>query len=516
MFDRHPLAVVLLVLTVFILGYQRLRNRVPRGTRLPPGPKGLPIVGNVFDMPKENAWLTYANWSVTFGDIVYVEVFGSPLVILNSVKATTELFEKRSANYADRPPMVMVNELMGWEWNLGHMRYSDWWRRHRKMFHHFFQPRSLSNYHEVQLEATSALLHQLLDKPNDFYHHVLQHAAAAILRVIYGYDVKTTHDFYVSLVNEAAKDLTHAVTGLFLVEFLPILKHIPAWFPGASFKRRANLGVISAGKMRDMPFESLKRSIADGTAVSCFVSESLEALKDKENVPENEETVVKNCAGVAYLAGSDTTASVVASFMLAMAHYPDVQSRAQAELKAVVGLSKLPNFTDRPMLPYIDSILSETLRWNPAAPLAVPHRSVEDDVYEGMYIPAGSVIIGNSWAILHDENAYPEPFAFKPERFLGDNEKQLPPDPAIVGAFGFGRRICPGRHFAMDAAWIAIASILTCFKISKAVDENGNVIEPAIEYTDGLAIHPKPFKLQITPRSQEIVDVIRSADESKK
>ncbi|KAF9468079.1 cytochrome P450 [Collybia nuda] len=515
MFD-HLLAVISLVLTLIIVGYRRLRIYPPHGTKLPPGPKGLPIVGNVLDMPKETAWLTYANWATTYGEVVYVEVFGSPLIILNSMKATAELFEKRSANYADRPPMVMANELMGWGWNLGHMRYSDWWRRHRKMFHQFFQPRSLPNYHEVQLEATSTLLRQLLDKPDGFSQHILQHAAAAILRVVYGYDIKTSHDFYVSLVDEAVKDLMHAVTGLFLVEFLPVLKHIPAWFPGANFKKQANLGAISAGKMRDMPFESLKQSIADGTAVSCFVSENLEALKDKEILPENEEDVVKNCAGVAYLAGSDTTASVVVSFMLAMAHNPDIQSRAQAELEAVVGTSRLPDFADRPMLSYIDAILSETLRWNPAAPLGVPHRSVEGDIYEGMYIPAGSVVMGNTWAILHDESVYPEPFEFKPERFLRQNGKQLPPDPAIVGAFGFGRRICPGRHFAMDAAWIAIASILACFKISKAVDENGNVIEPAIAYTDGLVIHPKPFKLQITPRSQDIINAIRSADESKK
>lgn len=61
----------------------------------------------------------------------------------------------------------------------------------------------------------------------------------------------------------------------------------------------------------------------------------------------------------------------MASFMLAMAHYPDIQSRAQIELEAVVGLSRLPNFSDRHMLPYIDALLSETLRWNPAAPIGL-------------------------------------------------------------------------------------------------------------------------------------------------
>jgi hypothetical protein len=105
MFDR-PLVVILLLLATVIYGYCRLRTRAPPGTKLPPGPKRLPIVGNLFDMPKENAWLTYTDWAATFGDVVYVEVFGGPLVVLNSLKATTELFEKRSAIYADRPLMV--------------------------------------------------------------------------------------------------------------------------------------------------------------------------------------------------------------------------------------------------------------------------------------------------------------------------------------------------------------------------------------------------------------------------
>lgn len=107
MFDR-PLPIVFLVVIVAALGYRRLRIRAPPGTKLPPGPKRLPVVGNAFDMPQENAWLTYTNWAGIFGDIVYAEVFGSPLIFLNSVKTTTEIFERRSTNYADRPPMVSL------------------------------------------------------------------------------------------------------------------------------------------------------------------------------------------------------------------------------------------------------------------------------------------------------------------------------------------------------------------------------------------------------------------------
>jgi len=107
-------------------------------------------------------------------------------------------------------------------------------------------------------------------------------------------------------------------------------------------------------------------------------------------------------------------------------------------------------------------------------------------------------------AILHDEKAYPEPFKFKPERFLpvGDvKDIGINPDPIAMGAFGFGRRyvdthilwwytdcnrICPGRHFATSSTWIAMAYILSTFTISKFVDVDGNVVEPALEFTTGV------------------------------
>lgn len=106
MFDRWTTCALVLSPLAVIWYYFRQRTRAPRGTSLPPGPKGLPVVGNLFDIPRERSWLTYTDWARTLGDVVYMEVFGRPIIILNSAKATTELFEKRSANYADRPRLV--------------------------------------------------------------------------------------------------------------------------------------------------------------------------------------------------------------------------------------------------------------------------------------------------------------------------------------------------------------------------------------------------------------------------
>ena len=91
------------------------------------------------------------------------------------------------------------------------------------------------------------------------------------------------------------------------------------------------------------------------------------------------------------------TNAAMQAFFLAMALYPEVQKKAQEELDAVVGSGRLPDFSDRPSLPYISAIVKELLRWHIVTPMAVPHRVVADDEYKGYFIPAGSIVVGNTW-----------------------------------------------------------------------------------------------------------------------
>jgi cytochrome P450 len=79
--------------------------------------------------------------------------------------------------------------------------------------------------------------------------------------------------------------------------------------------------------------------------------------------------------------------------------FPHVQRKAHEELDRVIGRDRLPEFSDQDQLPYIKAICLELLRWRPAAPLGVPHKSIADDEYRGMLIPKGSIIIGNGWLV---------------------------------------------------------------------------------------------------------------------
>ena len=90
-------------------------------------------------------------------------------------------------------------------------------------------------------------------------------------------------------------------------------------------------------------------------------------------------------------------------------------------------------------------------------------------------------------AILHDERIFPAPEEFDPERWLNeDGSLRAEMRDAELAAFGFGRRICPGRHLAAASIWIGMASVLSTFDLVKPVDGNGDTVEPSSGYTSGL------------------------------
>lgn len=195
-------------------------------------------------------------------------------------------------------------------------------------------------------------------------------------------------------------------------------------------------------------------------------------------------------------AGSETTAGVMGWWMLAMLAYPEHQRRAQAEVDTVVGRSRLPTFADLDHLPYIHAMIKETMRWRPVDPVGMPHYSIEDDWYEGMFIPKNTVYIANVWQLNHDTDVYgPDADVFNPARYL-DKEGKLAPGPADAKedghfTYGFGRRVCIGRHVANNALFINMALVLWSMNLSPGKDANGKPMKLDLDgcINDGLVVY---------------------------
>ncbi|TRM63526.1 cytochrome P450 [Schizophyllum amplum] len=468
---------------------------------LPPGPKGWPLIGNILDWPRAQEWFTFMNWSQQHNsDLLYVNTVGTDVLIINSNKVAQDLFEKQSSIFSDRPRMPMLLELVGFGWDFSFMPYGRRWRELRKAFVRQFHPPALFNYHPTILQGTRELLVDFLDRPDEFIRHLRYASGAIILRVCYGYKALPENDPFVARAQRALNAMAATgIHGAYLVDSLPFLKALPSWVPGAGFKREAAEWNDDASRFHKYPVEYVQESMEKGTAEPCIASEHLEKCRTPEELEG-----LRAILGVAYEAGADTTVSALSTFVLMMATYPEVQRKGQEAVDAAFGTGHLPDFSDDVAVPYVDAIIKEVLRYRPVAPLGLSHRLMEDHIYDGYFLPKGSVVIGNAWAMLHEESEWgAEPGVFRPERHLKDGVL-YPPAKSPYGTFGFGRRTCAGVEFAMDQMWLTITSILACFDITPIEGETLTG-----EYTSGMQIFPVDFKCDIKPRSAAVERLLR-------
>ncbi|KAJ7242999.1 cytochrome P450, partial [Mycena rebaudengoi] len=479
---------------------------------LPPGPRKLPLVGNLFGLPTKFEWETYAKWSKELGsDIIHLSVAGKSIIILSSVDAVFDLLDQRSAIYSDRQVApVMTNELMGTDFSFASMRYGKYVREYRRLFHSAFHLIASRRFRPQEVNASHNLLRRLLENPGDeVMKHIKHMNGTLIMSIAYGIDTLPSNDPYMETAEAAIDAITQAVVpGRYLVDMIPILKYVPAWFIGAGFKRQAREWKKLTDKMVQLPFQAAQRLVTNGTAPPSYVSDKLQDIDENQD-REHQEKAIQDTAGIMYVGGFDTTSAALGTFILAMLANPDAQKRAQEEIDAVVHQGHLPSFDDEESLPYVSAIVKEVLRWKPVTPIGFPHAVAVEDTYRGYRIPADSIVISNTWAMLYDEIEYPDPFKFNPDRFLLNG--QLNPavrDPSLV--FGFGRRVCPGRYMAQSTLWITVASLLAVFNITKAIGEDGKTLEPSYEYHSALVSMPFPFKCSIKPRSEAAADLIRS------
>ncbi|KAI1826532.1 putative cytochrome P450 oxidoreductase OrdA-like protein [Xylaria intraflava] len=476
-------------LAVTLLQNQLNKSRQPP---LPPGPKGLPLLGNLNDFPKPGTSEAH-HWSEhkkLYGPISSVTVWGQTIIIINDARIAIELLEKRSVKYSSRPQLVFAGELVGLE---NTIVFSPNNRRHRIMRKSV--ARAIGSVIErskgdIQMaEAAHFLLH-VLESPADFLYHIRKAVGATILKMSYGYTAEAHQDdILISMISDiVGKASLSSVPGAFMVDLFPFLKRVPDWVPGTAWKKIARQWAAETMTMMDLTDAFVRHQMAHGMNETSFMSELINA---GDSDPE--------------------TVAAIECFYLAMTIYPEVQRRGQEEIDRVIGKNRLPTLADRGALTYIDAIVKETLRWHPVTPIGFPHQTTEDDVFEDHFIPKGSMLLANIWQFTHDPELYPSPETFKPDRFLTIDGHEPETDPREF-VFGFGRRICAGMDLADQNIFLIIAQSLAVFDISRSA-ENGMDAECKPKFQYGVVTHPSPFKSTIKPRSPHHKKMIKSLED---
>ncbi|TFK20507.1 O-methylsterigmatocystin oxidoreductase [Coprinopsis marcescibilis] len=480
---------------VVLVRLKRNRSVLP----LPPGPKPLPIFGNLFDIPKLNAWEKYRKMCRENGGMVYLTFFGHGLLVLGTAEMANDLLDKSSAEFSDRPPSV-IRKMVEMDWVWGLLNYGNEWRDRRRMFHQHVGKSGLLQYHAIFYDERDKLLRELAQAPDQFRHLFRMFFGKSIMRMSYGVNDDEWNKNLILESEQLFRDFTEVTRpGRLWVSTLPSLKHIPGWLPGAGFQRRlAELTKISRHVLNS-PFQKAMDDLNNPDKIK-GPSMAASFIENSLDDPSKQLDARSVCAQ-AYLAGIDSTVTAATGLVIALAKYPHVQQNGLEEIESIVGTGILPTLQDRDSLPYIQAIVRELTRWHVVAPLAVPHVSSVDTEYKGYFIPKGTIVFANVWSYLHNPEVFPDPKEFKPERFLKDGllDTELM-EKASVG-FGFGRRICPGRFMSDELMFILVTSLICGFKISSAKDANGDDIplDLKIQATSSIAT-PAPFECHIEAR----------------
>jgi len=391
------------------------------------------------------------------------------------------------------------------------MPYGNKWKESRRIFHQEFNSHTTANFLDSQIRHCHTLLRHLYEEPEAFDQHVKHFTSGVILETVYGLEVQGSNDPYVHAVELAMTSADALLAGAYLVDFFPFLKYLPSWLPGTGFKRTAAEYRKYFDDQRILPYQAARKQMAgEGASKPNMITKWMEKInvEPTEEAKRQMETYLELGAAAALIGGYETQSATLLIFIYLMIVHPEVQAKLQTELDAVVGRSRLPDVSDKENLPYVDAVCKEVFRWRPVVPLSIPHRVIAEDEYKGMRIPKGTVIMPNIWCMARDKTVYgPDAESFRPERFLEADLR----DPSRL-VFGFGRRICPGRYFADNSIFLAVATISHLFKIGKAVDKGGVEIEPKERWTAGLTVRLEDYPCSIAPRFEGVGALLKSTE----
>ncbi|KAJ8584953.1 cytochrome P450 [Rhizopogon salebrosus TDB-379] len=474
---------VAFLLVILVIGRRSHENR---SQSLPPGPPPKPFIGNYLDVPKKEAWKKYSQWKELYGNLVYVNILGNKILVLNDMESMRELLEKRSQKYSDRPSFVMA-KYMGIENNVGFAPYGSYWRQGRKLMHGTVNQEAVQKFHSLQEDISARFLRNLVEQPSEVMKHLHMTTARIIASITYGFSVDTPSNvvnaqYFDEFAETERMVLKSVVPGAYLVDMIPkrkmaklkaiVVWYLPPWIPFNSIRRTAESGRRRVSDIVHRPVEQVKQDMEKGAYPASFVSDFFgehgSDVEKRQQLPWVAWSMFEDY----HLYTVQKVAGSMLVFIHAMACFPEVQARMREEIHRVVGTDRLPSFSDREGLPYINAAIKEVYRWNPNTPMGAPRKLQDADVYRGYYIPKDTIIMTNVWLLSRDQDSGIDSEVFAPERFLDSYVKATALDPYSY-AFGFGRRMCPGRFLADNSVFMLITSMLATVAISKPKDSNG-------------------------------------------
>ncbi|TLS30281.1 hypothetical protein PpBr36_02187 [Pyricularia pennisetigena] len=504
-----------LLIVKLYLDHQK-KQKLPDGAKPLPGPKSIPFIGRVHDLPPEMTWMKFYEWSKIYGPIYQMEIFGSVHIWMSSEEIVQDILARRANINSDRPVIVNLPDNRTSGDYLALSGNNETWKRQRKMCNQLMAASNKHSLHAYPTRERDRFLSLMANDPSNYIEWIEQFTARTVSRVCWG----TPHRQ--ALLRKTTLGLLETISPAgALPNVVAWLGYLPDKF--SPWRKKEHIRHALEAELFSSNLAGVKACMNEGNALPSAARTFLEDMEKKPRESQAEAdfhtSEGSKVVGMMAIAGALTIGSPIQSFLLAMCHYPEWLERMQAEIDINLE-GRCPQWEDREKLPLLRAVVKETMRWRPPVPTGIPHASDKDDVYNGYFIPKGATLHALEWGLTRDESVYPDPETFNPDRWLNPAfptyKEPLTQYPNLNGysQFGYGRRTCQGIPIVDQDLFLSMGGLAWAFDIRKKLDTRGNEIPVHWNtYSSLLIAKPIKFEFDCVPREgkSRVIDLMAAS-----
>ncbi|KAG6635049.1 hypothetical protein I3843_11G015100 [Carya illinoinensis] len=485
---------VFLLPSLYLLLLRQRKKPDQAKIRLPPGPRKLPLVGNLHQlggMPHR----FLQRLSAEYGPLMFLQLGFIPTIIVSSADMAREIFKTHDRVFSGRPVLYAAKSL---SYNLSAVSfapYGNYWREVRKIvILELLSAKRVQSFQSVRDEEVAHMLDSvsLSSGPVNLSELTLSLANNIVCRVAFGKKYDGGESDSKSGVHQTLRETQDLLGGFCIADFFPWMGWLNK-FNGLEERVEKNFRQLD---------EFYEKVIEEHRSSKPENDEDLVAVLLRIQKDSNQELPlhidqIKAVLTDMFIAGTDTSSATIVWIMSELIRNPSVMQRAQVEVREIVKGKQKVEESDLLKLIYLKSIVKEGFRLHPPAPLLVPRETTESCTIEGYHIPAKTRVFFNAKSIGEDPKYWKNPKEFRPERFL-DSSVDFRGQHFELLPFGAGRRGCPGIQFATQLIELALANLLHRFdwEMADGVKREELDMEEAV----GITMHKKvPLLLVAKP-----------------
>ncbi|KAL1984146.1 hypothetical protein VTN96DRAFT_9451 [Rasamsonia emersonii] len=464
-----------------------------------PGPRGLPVVGNLPQVLSTFSAEQYRRWAEQYGPVYQVQLGNTPVVVVNTAAAAKTLFLAQSSALNSRPLFYVFHKLVSKNVaSIGTSPWSESCKNRRKLAAAALNRHKVQSYEPIFLRESREFIQELLRESQDgardvdFKPFVQRLSLNLVLTLNYGTRVANTKDLtgdplYAEVIEVEREISTLRSTSKNLANYIPLLRIIDpivSWLGFAkSAKYSAQIGQRRIAYNNEL-LRRLQEEVANNTDTPCLQSS---VLRDPESVSLTRNELLS--ISLSMMAGADSTQPTLAWAILLLAHRPDIQQKAYDAIQRAGDDASGTSEID-----YLRALVKEIMRFYTVLPLAMPRQTTAEVQYEGYTIPEGTIVFLNAWGCNRDPEAFPQPWTFQPERWLGDSDTH-----SHQFAFGYGSRMCVASHLASRLVYTVLLHLLAEFEIRPASSDGDGKPDPHSSTIDPIRGLKDPTALTAVP-----------------